>query len=287
MLMFFMSACSMQSIKSEFYRGEIKYLHSEAVTSYKAGDYTTAKQLLENILGMQEDYLPAQIQLAHIALAEGRGAQALSYYKEVLAQSPDSIDELEPYLAYAMTMPASLKDGDGGVNSESVIGRGGSAKNHLTSTTSTVITTQIARRQGLEMLVEILETTDQSRIDQLHLFIQQIVEPEAWISNQRKVMNPEIQQVSAQLLQNYQENGFDNCTVCLTFAALWFGSLATQEQWPVLTEAIEQTRDGAIRDTLIYDLGLSYEQSGEHVLAINTYLKSPSDPRIMQRLQAR
>ncbi len=98
-----MLTCGCASLRTEFYRGETRYLYNRGCQHYKQGDYKAARESFENVLALDPKYGPAHGALGNLALIEGAHKAAMAHYQAAVQADPG----LEPVLrAFIMAATA-------------------------------------------------------------------------------------------------------------------------------------------------------------------------------------
>lgn len=94
------------SIRTEFFRGETRYLYNRGCQHYKQGDYDAAREAFENVLAMAPDYGRAHAALGNIALSQGDHKKALIYYGNAIEVEPELKNVLHPFIMVATVQTA-------------------------------------------------------------------------------------------------------------------------------------------------------------------------------------
>jgi len=279
-----LAGCSAHQLRREFYRGEIRYLHTQAEKDYLAGDYVAAGHLYQQILELDPGDEPARIQMAHLALARGEATQAVKAYLDIVKDNPGKRGMIEPYLAYAMTMPAKAEalDVQATKAPEILPGRHGRPDTQDDARPATG-TDPVA--SSLKELRRRLTLVPGSGSGPLGRFILELGDILPWVAAHQRVLGPAQQSVSRELLALYGQGRLADCAICLEFASLWYGAQARGPQLDVMTGALANASlDPKARGEIAYLLGLAYERAGARAKAVHIYLENQADPRVRKRL---
>jgi len=242
-------ACGSPAVRYEFYRGEVKHLHTEGNKAYQAGDYVKAAEHYQAILEMVPKYAEAHAALGNVALANGNTDEAMKYYNAAITIKPGMSGSLQNYQAYAVTLPK--KD-----------------KLHPVS--------------GLIKALKQAESGDNS---QLQAFVRGLADKRAWVANQRKYFSQNVKLISDLTGRQYQRGQYKSCTDCLLFAAYWVATTADEQHFGILNEGLSLVRSKEDGAYLAYHLGVALERVGKRREAIDVYLRYPNDPRILARIK--
>ena len=93
--------CGCASLRTEFYRGETRYIYNRGCQQYRQGDYDLAREDFKKVLALDPDYGPAHGALGNIALAEGLHEAALAYYRSAIQVDPELENDLRPFILIA------------------------------------------------------------------------------------------------------------------------------------------------------------------------------------------
>ena len=86
LLVLSLTGCS--SLRTEFFRGETRYLYNSGCRYYKQGDYDAAREAFEKVLVMDPDYGPASGALGNLALVREKCGLALAHYRKAIQADP-------------------------------------------------------------------------------------------------------------------------------------------------------------------------------------------------------
>lgn len=112
-LFFSVSGCA--PVRTEFYRGETKFLYQRATDAYKNGDFATAKEDYTRITKLDPNYGSAYAALGNIALVEKRYDEALSLYNTAIEYNTDLKDKLLSHIFTSRMYQANKPLADCGV----------------------------------------------------------------------------------------------------------------------------------------------------------------------------
>lgn len=99
LLVFGLSGCS--SLRTEFFRGETRYIYNSGCRQYKQGDYDTARETFEKVLALDPDYGPAYGALGNLALVRKKYDLALAHYQKAIQADAELEAGLRPLVMVA------------------------------------------------------------------------------------------------------------------------------------------------------------------------------------------
>lgn len=99
-----LSGCG--SLRTEFFRGETRYIYNNGCQQYMQGDYNTARKTFEKVLALDPDYGPAHGALGNLALIGAAYELALTHYQKAIQVDPDLEAGLRAFIAVATASAA-------------------------------------------------------------------------------------------------------------------------------------------------------------------------------------
>ncbi len=276
-----LAGCDSHLLRREFYRGELRHLHQEGVRQYREGDYPAAERTFRRILQLDPGNEAARLQLAHLALARGEGGRASEAYRAIMEEEPGQARAIEPYLAYAVTLPppgsetAADEPRDGPVSGAGTAA-GGARERPLFD------------RRPVARLRSLLEGVPEQGTGELRRFVLDREDLAAWVYRWRRAFTPERAAINTLLPELYREGELTDCTPCLELAALWYGERTEGERLELLEAVLGRTDlRKELREEITYRLGLALERAGRRAEAIRRYLSIADYPRARARLERR
>ncbi len=94
------------SIRTEFFRGETRYVYNRGCRQYKQGEYDAARESFKEVLVLDPDYGPAHGALGNLALAGASYDSALAHYHKALRVDPELEADLRSLIMVAATRAA-------------------------------------------------------------------------------------------------------------------------------------------------------------------------------------
>ena len=189
--------------------------------------------------------------MGNISLARGNSDEAKRKYQYALERDLSLREQIEPLLAYAVTMPKAASKSGGPTLAE---------------------------------LQQVLTKTGGEDLGELRALAQSLAKPMDWMNSRYRAASDKTRSISERLFALHQEKRLDPCPRCVVFAACWFAERAGPDHWSLLEDAIRKTGDGVLRMTLAYQLARSLERAGERQRAMTAYLTLLPDPRAKARL---
>ncbi|MBW2040116.1 MAG: tetratricopeptide repeat protein [Deltaproteobacteria bacterium] len=100
LLIFVLVGCSL--LRAEFYRNQADFLYAQANRAYSEGRLDEAKKVYNEVIAYDPTYSEAYVGLGHIAMVQGRRAEAVGYYEKAFSMNPELRPKLQnlTYAAY-------------------------------------------------------------------------------------------------------------------------------------------------------------------------------------------
>jgi tetratricopeptide (TPR) repeat protein len=107
-------ACT--GLRTEFYRGETRFLYEGGRQSYSQGDYDAAGHAFESVLGIDPDYGPAHAALGNLDMIGEDYQAALIHYRQALKADPELVPEIKVLMDVASVHVARAPLTDSGID---------------------------------------------------------------------------------------------------------------------------------------------------------------------------
>jgi len=107
-LVLIICTCGCAGLKTEFFRGETRYLYNRGCQHYRQGDYSAARQAFERVLLLDPAYGPAFGALGTIAFVEGDHEAGIAHFRSAVQADSGLENSLRP-LIQAATVQAARK----------------------------------------------------------------------------------------------------------------------------------------------------------------------------------
>jgi len=246
----YLTACSHNLLRYEFYREEIKFLHEQGNRYYQSGEYEKAAQSYRAITRIYPDYAEAYASLGNVWLAQGEAENAHDNYKKAISIKPALKNELESRNAYSQTSP------------------------------------QVNDAHSYEKFVKSVNALAKNDITQFKRYAETLKGPFVWADEQRKLFRSSTDQVSDLLMTRYWSGEFDDCKKCLLLSAAWFSPVINDEASKLIKDAMNRSLNSNNSEEMAYRLGLYYEKQGNRQAALSMYLRYPENTNIKSRLSS-
>jgi tetratricopeptide (TPR) repeat protein len=114
-----LSGCG--ALRTEFYRGETRYLYDRGNRAYRDREYDRALECFKEVIEKDPDYARAHAGLGNLALIRGEFPKAERCYRHALAIEPELEDTIRPLLILALERNVRGKLEKSGVNLRMVL----------------------------------------------------------------------------------------------------------------------------------------------------------------------
>lgn len=104
------------TLRTEFYRGEVRHLYARGCAAYTAGDFVEAHEALTCLVALDPRHARAHAGLGHLALVRGDGEAAESCYGLALFHEPALSDTLLPWIVQARALQQRQRLQEGGID---------------------------------------------------------------------------------------------------------------------------------------------------------------------------
>ncbi|MCP3952690.1 MAG: tetratricopeptide repeat protein, partial [Desulfobacterales bacterium] len=100
--------CGCAGLRTEFYRGETRYIYNRGCQSYKQGDFGEARESFEKVLALDPNYGPAHGALGNLDLVKGDPETAIGHYQNAVRVDPGLETVMRPFIVAATAQAARV-----------------------------------------------------------------------------------------------------------------------------------------------------------------------------------